>query len=116
MLNVSTMPQPPDRMCAAADRVAPPYFLGLVTVKHLPKIGCQQHRKPDGCRDRHCRRTVMKIRQPHHMNQGSRSERVALSANATRPDDPTDQVVTKLSPWSVADTVARLSDLVTAKG
>jgi hypothetical protein len=41
---------------------------------------------------------------------------VALSANATRPDDPTDQAVTKLSPGSVADTVARLSDLVAAKG
>jgi uncharacterized protein (DUF302 family) len=41
---------------------------------------------------------------------------VALRANATRSDDPTDQVVTKLSPWSVADTVARLSGLVAAKG
>ncbi len=41
---------------------------------------------------------------------------MALSANATRSDNPTDQVVTKLSPWSVADTVARLSDLVAAKG
>jgi uncharacterized protein (DUF302 family) len=41
---------------------------------------------------------------------------VASSANATRSDDPTDQVVTKLSPGSVADTVARLSDLVAAKG
>jgi uncharacterized protein (DUF302 family) len=39
-----------------------------------------------------------------------------LSANATRSDDPTDQVVTKLSRWSVADTVARLSDLIAAKG
>ena len=39
-----------------------------------------------------------------------------MSANATRSDDPTDQVVTKLSPWSVAETVTRLSDLVAAKG
>ncbi len=41
---------------------------------------------------------------------------MALSAHATRSDDPAEQVVTKLSPWSVADTVARLSDLVAATG
>jgi hypothetical protein len=36
---------------------------------------------------------------------------VASSANATRSDDPTDHVVTKLGPWSVADTVAKASGL-----
>lgn len=31
-------------------------------------------------------------------------------------EDQTEQVVTKLSPWSVADTVERLSELVAARG
>ena len=39
-----------------------------------------------------------------------------MNANATAPDAATAQVVTKLSPWSVTDTVARLSDVVAAKG
>lgn len=39
-----------------------------------------------------------------------------MNANATAPDAATAQVVTKLSPWSVTDTVARLSAVVAAKG
>jgi uncharacterized protein (DUF302 family) len=37
-----------------------------------------------------------------------------MNANTTAPDAA--QVVTKLSPWSVTDTVARLSAVVAAKG
>ena len=45
------------------------------------------------------------------------TDKVATSrANASRSENPTDQVVTKLSPWSVAHAVARPSDLVAAKG
>lgn len=39
-----------------------------------------------------------------------------MNAKATAPDAATAQVVTKLSPWSVTDTVARLSAVVAAKG
>lgn len=39
-----------------------------------------------------------------------------MNANATAPDAATAQVVTKLSPWSVTDTVARLTAVVAAKG
>ena len=39
-----------------------------------------------------------------------------MNADATAPDAAMSQVVTKLSPWSVTDTVARLSAVVAAKG
>lgn len=39
-----------------------------------------------------------------------------MSANPVPPNASASQVVTKLSPLSVADTVARLSELVAAKG
>ena len=39
-----------------------------------------------------------------------------MNAKATAPDAATAEVVTKLSPWSVTDTVARLSAVVAAKG
>jgi uncharacterized protein (DUF302 family) len=35
---------------------------------------------------------------------------------AARESEPSNEVITKLSPWSVADTVARLSTAVTEKG
>jgi uncharacterized protein (DUF302 family) len=38
-----------------------------------------------------------------------------MNASLARPD-PTDQVITKLSPWSVAETVARLSRIVADRG
>src|SRR5579862_5948180 len=39
-----------------------------------------------------------------------------MSAHVTTPEPATAQVVTKLSPWSVTDTVARLSAIAAAKG
>jgi uncharacterized protein (DUF302 family) len=39
-----------------------------------------------------------------------------VTANVAGEDSPTTGVVTKLSPWSVADTVARLSAILAAKG
>jgi uncharacterized protein (DUF302 family) len=39
-----------------------------------------------------------------------------VSANADEANLATERVVTKLSPWSVADTVARLSNVAAAKG
>jgi uncharacterized protein (DUF302 family) len=39
-----------------------------------------------------------------------------VTANVAPANSPTTEVVTKLSPWSVADTVARLSAIVAAKG
>ena len=39
-----------------------------------------------------------------------------MNANLATPEAATAQVVTKLSPWSVTDTVARLCAIVAAKG
>ncbi len=39
-----------------------------------------------------------------------------MNANVRTPESATTQVVTKLSPWSVPDTVARLSAIVAARG
>lgn len=39
-----------------------------------------------------------------------------MNANIAPPDGSTVEVVTKLSPWSVADTVARLSAILAARG
>jgi len=39
-----------------------------------------------------------------------------VTANVAPANSTTTEVVTKLSPWSVADTVARLSAIVAAKG
>ena len=39
-----------------------------------------------------------------------------MNTHVTTPEAATAQVVTKLSPWSVTDTVARLSAIVAAKG
>ncbi len=39
-----------------------------------------------------------------------------MNTNLATPQSPTAQIVTKQSPWSVADTVARLSAIVAAKG
>jgi uncharacterized protein (DUF302 family) len=39
-----------------------------------------------------------------------------MNPNATPPDSSVAGVVTKLSPWSVADTIARLSAIVAAEG
>ncbi|HUA46052.1 MAG TPA: DUF302 domain-containing protein [Solirubrobacteraceae bacterium] len=39
-----------------------------------------------------------------------------MNANVATPESATAEVVTKLSPWSVTDTVARLSAIVAAKG
>ena len=41
---------------------------------------------------------------------------MALTADATASHDQPGQVVTKLSPWPVADTVGRLCDIIAAKG
>lgn len=39
-----------------------------------------------------------------------------MSANSTAPAGPGDEVVTKLSPWSVGDTVARLRAVIASRG
>jgi hypothetical protein len=39
-----------------------------------------------------------------------------MNANVATPESAMAQVITKLSPWSVTDTVARLSAIVAAKG
>jgi uncharacterized protein (DUF302 family) len=39
-----------------------------------------------------------------------------MNANMATPESTTAGIVTKLSPWSVTDTVARLSAIVAAKG